>query len=274
MPKEKFASEYPFYDIPGPIAVAHRGGDAARIEKENSLAAFESAHRAGIIYAETDTVATKDGVALAFHGARNKSQEEKTGLPLRSLVQSMTHSEVMEKVRVGGERLPLIEELLTTFPDMRFFIDPKTPESVEPTARIIKSLHAEDRVSIGAFHYKRTKETAELLGGQKDICTSLAAIGSIAMLGLRSRLTSDLARPYFNRTRATSLQVPHGIVTPSMIERAHDLGIHVIVWTPNTKEAIAGALDKGVHGVMSDRTELMKREILSRDPSNRSIRLS
>ncbi|MEX0881676.1 MAG: glycerophosphodiester phosphodiesterase family protein [Candidatus Saccharimonadales bacterium] len=284
MSKEKPASEYPFYDIPGPIAIVHRGGDAAGADKENSMAAFESANRAGIIYAETDTVATKDGVPLAFHGSRKEKIAKKTGLPLRDAIQAMTYKEVVEKVRVGGEPMPLLEELLVTFPNMRFFIDPKTPEAVEPTAKIIERLHAQDRVSIGAFSYKRTGQTAELIGGQKDVCTSLAALGSVAMLGLGNRATAPFVKPYFTRTEATSLQVPDVAVSSNMIERAHDLGIHVIVWPSSwknpaavshendTSEYMKRVMEQGVHGLMSDRTALMKDIILAHDPQNQSIR--
>ena len=284
MPKEKLASDYPFYDISGPIAIVHRGGDAAGAEKENSMAAFESAYRAGIIYGETDTVATIDGIPLAFHGSRSEKVAAKTGLPLRSLIESMTYDEVVEKIKIGGEPMPLIEELLTTFPEMRFFIDPKTPKAVDPNAKIIERLHAQDRVSIGAFSYKRTQETAELLGGQRDVCTSVAALGVIALLGLGSRMTAPFVKPYFTRTEATSIQMPHSYVTPNMIELAHDLGIHVIVW-PSSKlrplehvkeednrEYMDRVLTQGVHGLMSNHTQEMIDAVLVHDPDNPSIR--
>ncbi len=270
-------TEYPFYDISGPIAIAHRGGDAAGAEKENSMAAFQSAADAGIIYAETDTIATKDGVALAFHGSRNEKAVAETGLPLRSKIQEMTHNEVKNEIRIGYEIIPTLEEVLATFPETRFFIDPKTEEAVAPTAKIIEKLQAQDRVSIGAFRYKRAKDTAELLGGRKDVCTALAAMGSLAMLGLGNRVTAPFVKPYFNRTKATSLQVPQNIVNPNMIERAHDLGIHVIVWPlkperDDNRAYMDQALEQGVHGLMSDHTHDMVDAVLARDPNNQSIR--
>ncbi|HLG90739.1 MAG TPA: glycerophosphodiester phosphodiesterase family protein [Candidatus Saccharimonadales bacterium] len=274
MPKEKSASEYPFYDIPSPIAIVHRGGDAAGAEKENSMAAFDSAYQRGIVYGETDTVATRDNVALALHGAKNEKQAQKWGLPTRDEIQATTYADVLRNVRVGGEVIPTLEEVLVTFPEMRFFIDPKTEESVKPLADLINKLHVQDRVSIGAFSYDRTKAVAELAGGQRDVCTSLDAVGALALLGTGLRLPN--AKKYLEGTQATSLQIgpesaTNALVTKNMIERAHDLGIHVIIWTPNTEATIARALDKGVHGVMSDRTELMKSIVLSRDPDNRSI---
>ncbi len=150
--------EHPFYaDMDGPLAIAHRGGDAAGQEKENSLAAFDSAWREGIVYGETDTVATVDGVALAIHGSRSAKQARKTGLPLRSQLEAMTFDEVQREVRIGGEQVPAVEELIFTFPGMRFFIDPKTTSSVKPLADLIKDYKLKNTVSVGAFDYRRTR---------------------------------------------------------------------------------------------------------------------
>jgi glycerophosphoryl diester phosphodiesterase len=67
--KPKSSSPRSFWDdIIAPVLVAHRGGDAAGIEKENSLAAFQAAYDLGYRWFETDVVTTKDGQLLAIHG--------------------------------------------------------------------------------------------------------------------------------------------------------------------------------------------------------------
>jgi len=33
----------------------------------------------------------------------------------------MTYQEIADSVRIGGEPVPLLEELLVTFPEMRFY---------------------------------------------------------------------------------------------------------------------------------------------------------
>lgn len=268
--------EHPFYaDVTAPIPVAHRGGDAAGPEKENSVAAFDSAWQAGVRYGETDTVATIDGVALAFHGSHNQKHEQRTGLPLRSLVETMTLEEVRSEFKIGGEEIPTLEELLTTFPEMRFFIDPKMESSVAPLARLITKLSVYDRVSVGAMQYKRTKAVAEMVGGFGRIATSggdfrdaLAVLGDAmhvpgASQQLQASQATQLALPH----KLSHLQVPASdegrlsrvtLVTERMVERAHEQGMRIILWTPNTEAAIAEAFDTGADGVMSDRTELVK----------------
>lgn len=281
--KPRRADDYPFYDIPGPIAIVHRGGDAAGAEKENSMVAFESAHKAGIIYAETDTVTTSDGVALALHGAATEqiangnNKSEGAGLPVIGAVQAMTFREVQKKLRVGGEPIPRLEEVLSSFSDMRFFIDPKTPESVEPLARIINSLKAYDRVSVGGFDYKTTKAVAKLCGGQENLATCYDKRHSLPLLAWKWGITTPVARSYFTRGVATSLQIPHQHASAKIAKRAQEAGIKLIVW-PSTPEEndnrtyMERALDQGVYGLMSDHTEELIEAVLAHDQNNRSIR--
>lgn len=76
--------QYPFFsNISGPIAIAHRFGNGAGPNTENTILALESAIRLGYTYVETDTVATKDGVALVFHGSRTERLAKQTGVPTR-----------------------------------------------------------------------------------------------------------------------------------------------------------------------------------------------
>lgn len=204
-------------------------------------------------------------------------------MPVRDRLQEMTLGEVKDEVRIGGEEIPTLEELLTTFPGMRFFIDPKTTESVEPLAKLIKKLGVHDRVSIGAMNYERTEAAAELAGGPRKVCTSLGVMGSLSLLGSGIRFPG--ATSYLRRTNAAQLALPHKLshfhvppsdegtkshitlTTAKMVERAHELGLRVMLWTPNTEAALARAFDTGADGVMSDRTRLVKEMADSRqDP--------
>jgi hypothetical protein len=45
------------------------------------------------------------------------------------------------------------------------------------------------------------------------------------------------------------------VLSPAIVERAHDLGMRMLVWTPNEASEIADSLHKGTDGNMFDRTE-------------------
>ena len=109
-------SGWAYLDHPGPIPFAHRGG--ASEHPENTMPAFEHAVRLGYRYVETDAHATADGVLLAFHDPVLDRVTDRHGII------AALPWETVRKARLGGERIPLMEELLTTWPDVRFRMYP------------------------------------------------------------------------------------------------------------------------------------------------------
>jgi glycerophosphoryl diester phosphodiesterase len=59
------------------------------------------------------------------------------------------------------------------------------------------------------------------------------------------------------------LQVPHKrgrltIVTRGLVRRAHRAGVHVHVWTIDDPDEMRALLDRGVDGLMTDRTDILR----------------
>lgn len=265
------AEDYPFYDIPGPIAIAHRGGNAAGIEKQNTLAAIQSASDAGITYVEIDVVDTADMEGLIYHDAKNKRDAKKLGLELTRVIQTRLLDDTRRYIQPGGEQIPTIDEVLSSFPSMRFFVDVKTKGAAIPVARAITSQRAQDRVSIGSYHYKYTNAVAELLGGRENVATGL---GTFEFYLLR-KLGWGLTR-FLERSQATSLQPSDYEISDVMVTRVQELGAWVVVYAgpdkqQDNRQYIERNLDRGVKAVMSHDTKMMKEVFLSHDPQNASI---
>lgn len=252
---------FAFLDHEGPIAFAHRGGNAAGAEKENSMAAFEAAIvELGYTYIETDVIAC-DGIVYAIHGSKNNKQVRDTGLPLRKDLEAMTLEDITQ-VRIGGEPIPRLEEIFSTFPDVRVNIDAKTWNVVDPLARLIERTGAIDRVCVGSFNYKRTQAVAAAFGGQEMLCTSAATAATLNTLVGREG--------YLSRLEAACLQVPFrfsdlsrrlpGVVLASrrFIDTAHEAGLPVHVWTVNDRPSMEEALRFGADGIVSDEVALLK----------------
>ena len=122
-----------------PIAFAHRGGAAH--QPENSWAAFEHAIGLGYTHLETDARATSDGVLLAFHDRTLDRVTDRTGRIAR-----MSYRDVAG-ARIGGtEAIPLIEDLLGTWPGLRFNIDLKDVPAIRPMMDVLRRTRAWDRV--------------------------------------------------------------------------------------------------------------------------------
>jgi glycerophosphoryl diester phosphodiesterase len=237
----------PYFDHPRPIAFAHRGGAAH--SPENSLRAFERAAELGYTYLETDARSTRDGALIAFHDA---TLDRATGM--RGEVSAMTYQQ-LSAARVGGtEPIPLLEDVLGSFPDQRFNIDLKDPGTIEPLVGVLRRTSAWDRVCIASFSGKRLLEAQRRL--DRPVCLALppAAIVALRYLGLPGKVAAASVA----RLGVQCAQVPSQIATRAFVRRAHELGLQVHVWTLNTQAEIERALDLGADGVMTDEIALLR----------------
>ena len=233
------------------LAFAHRGGAYhPEIEGlENTLAAFEHAVELGYTYLETDVHVTRDGVLLAFHDTVLDRVTDRAGE-----VAALTYEEV-RRARVGGrEAVPTLVELLDAFPRARFNIDLKSEGAVDGLAALLAERGEWDRVLVGSFSAARLNRFRRLTRGR--VPTSAHPLEVVAFGLLPGRL-ADLV----TRRRVAALQVPKGFV-----RRAHAAGKHVHVWTIDDPEEMRELLDKGVDGLFTDRTDLL-REVLEQHGS-------
>jgi glycerophosphoryl diester phosphodiesterase len=246
------ADEFDFLRWPGPIAFAHRGG--ASEVPENTMPAFEHAVRLGYRYVETDVHATADGVLLAFHDDVLDRVTDRTGV-----IGELPWSAVSEARVDGLEPIPLFEDLLGAFPDLRVNIDPKHDAAVDPLAEVLRRCGAVDRVCIGAFDDLRLERVRELLPG---VCTSLGPIGTLQLgMAANGQEVGELPSP--------CAQVPPSyadteIVTEVFLAEAHRRGMQVHVWTIDDRDEMARLLDLGVDGIMTDRPAVLKELLESR----------
>ncbi|MGM0574731.1 MAG: glycerophosphodiester phosphodiesterase [Myxococcota bacterium] len=241
------APRHPFLDHTGVLAFAHRGG--AEEAPENTLAAFEAAFRLGFRYLETDAHLTSDGVLLAFHDDVLDRVTDRTGR-----VADLPWSEV-RRARVGGtEPIPRLEDLLSTLPDARINIDPKSDAAVEPLAAILERHDALDRVCVGSFSDHRLRRMRRRLGPR--LCTSMGPREVLRLVGCSLGLPTG-------RFAADCAQVPvrhKGIpvVTSRFVRAAHRRDLQVHVWTVNDADEMRRLLDLGVDGLITDRPSVLK----------------
>lgn len=243
-----------FLDSPTPLAFAHRGffpgGD------ENSMAAFERAVRLGYQYLETDVRVTRDGVALAFHDSTLDRVTDRTG------VVADLRWEQVRTARIGGtEPIPLLADVLTSWPDVRVNIDVKSGRGVGPTVDVIRRTGSLDRVCVAAFSGARIDRVRRALG--PTLCTALKPREALAL-----RAASIWQLPHV-RSLGQCVQVPARLGRLRLIDArylaaAHRLGLQVHAWTVNDPAAMARLLDLGVDGLITDRADLLRDVLLRR----------
>ncbi|MEX2292536.1 MAG: glycerophosphodiester phosphodiesterase [Acidimicrobiales bacterium] len=245
---------FPFLDWPGPIAFAHRGG--ASEVPENTMPAFAHAVGLGYRYIETDVHATADGELVAFHDDRLDRVTDGSGV-----IAELPWSVVREALVDGREPIPRLEDLLTTWPDLRINIDPKHDAAVEPLAEILLRANAVDRVCVGAFSDKRIARMRQLVGDA--LCTSMGPRQVARLVASATRFATGrgLAAPC---AQVPPSQGPVPLVTERLVEAAHRRGIQVHVWTIDDAGEMSRLLDLGVDGIMTDRPQLLKDLLMER----------
>ena len=247
--------EHPYLDHKNIIAFAHRGG--AVNQPENSMLAFHNAIQMGYRYIETDVHATKDGVLMAFH---DDDLLRTCGLDIK--ISDATYAELSTAKIDGLEAIPRLDELLTTWPNVRINIDCKSDAAMQPLIDTIRRTKCLDRICVGSFSDKRLRHIRSELG--PGLCTSMGP-QEVARLVLGS--TTGI--PINPSQHALVAQVPvrQGpipVVTRKSIARAHQLGLQVHVWTIDDPIEIGQLLDLGVDGVMSDDTRALKDVFVAR----------
>ena len=239
------ASPHPYLDSDTPIAFAHRGGTSAA--PENSMRAFEHAVNLGYRYIETDVHATSDGHVVAFH---DNDLKRTCDSPLK--IAEATIDELSHARFDGTDSIPLLTEILNAWPDVKVNIDCKSDAVVAPLIKQLRDSQCLDRVCIGSFSDQRLARIREEFGS--SVCTSMGSreVASL-VLGTHARIP---VRPTKHALVAQIpvRQGPIPVVTRRTVQRAHDLGLLVHVWTIDEPEEIGRLLDLGADGIMSDDT--------------------
>jgi glycerophosphoryl diester phosphodiesterase len=242
-------ARHPYLQHVGPIAFAHRGGTS--VAPENSLRAFQDAVDLGYQYVETDVHATADGVLVAFH---DDDLKRTCGEDLAIATSTWDR---LSSARIDGtDPIPLMEDLLGSWPELRINIDCKSEGALEPLVNTIKRTNSLDRVCIGSFSDSRLQRIRTALG--KGVCTSMGPKEVAKFVS-----ASTLKTPFHPDPTIYAAQVPVKqsglpVVTERSVALAHKLDIQVHVWTIDDPIEIARLLDLGVDGVMSDDTRALR----------------
>jgi glycerophosphoryl diester phosphodiesterase len=254
------ATGFPYLDdSPAPLAFAHRGGAThpELVGLENTLTAFRHAAGLGYVHLETDVHLTRDGFLLAFHDSVLDRVTD-----LRGAIEHLTYAEVSRARIGGGETVPTLRRLLEEFPGTRFNIDLKSGPAVAALAALIEELGLHDRVLVGSFSHRRLAQFRRLTRGR--VATSASPVEVAAYLLLPARLAEWLTGGRF-----AAFQVPHRrgrltVTSARLVRRAHATGKHVHTWTVDEPAEMIELLDRGVDGLMTDRTDILKDVLASR----------
>jgi glycerophosphoryl diester phosphodiesterase len=234
---------HPFLTEGRPGALAHRGGGDRRFE--NTWRAFEGAIALGYTHLETDVWATADGQLMLFHDDDLARVADRPGR-----IGELPYSEV-KKARVAGEPIPLLHEVLATWPGIHLNIDLKSQAAVDPFIELVSRRRVQHRICVASFSDRRIRQVADALDERPCVSAGRTAAARLITAHRKPRRLPDV------------LQIPVGLgplslITPRLVQKLHGWGVAVHAWTINDPGTMTELLDHGVDAVISDETEVLR----------------
>ncbi|SRR5579875_425063 len=249
--------ETDFFDAPSPRIIAHRGASAEY--PENTLPAFRAAAEIPVDYIELDVHCTRDGEVVVIHdeGLSRIATDDRlvANLTLRELEMvdaafNFSPDGLRWPFRGKGIQVPRLEQVLRSWPDLRFVIEfkPADPVIADATLDVVRATRMERRVLFASEHLAPIAR-ARILAPQ--IPTNLPASEIRAFI---EAISSGNAH---YKVHGDALQVPpdyHGVklVSGETVAAAHRCGLEVHVWTINDQSQMEELLELGVDGIFTD----------------------
>jgi glycerophosphoryl diester phosphodiesterase len=250
---------HPYLATPAPRAFAHRGWHLGELaDLENSLPAFQRAVAEGYHYLETDVHATADGVVVALHDDALDRTTDGAGPIVRQ-----RWSDV-RRAKIGGKaELSRLEDLLEELPSAFFNVDVKSAAAVEPFVEVLERTGAFDRVAAASFSDARLARLRRLAGPRL-----LTAMGPRSVAALWAHGYAPFLRlSTFCRGAMAQVPIRQGAMTVvhrGFLRSAQLAGAEVHTWTVDEPAEMRTMLDLGVHGIVTDRPDLLREVLMER----------
>ncbi len=238
------------------LIIAHRGASA--FAPENTIAAFRKAVALKADAIEFDVKLTKDGEMVIIHDQLLERTTNGTGKVIECTLQELQSLDAGSFFgdEFKGEKIPLLKDVLEQFSDeVLINIEITNYKSVQDglakkIAHLVKTLHIEKRVFFSSFYPKNLKITAEIL---PEVPVALLALPGWPGFLMRSRLlfrtSPHLIHPYYQD------------VNLAYVEKQHQLGRKVNVWTVNQPEDLQKMVAIGVDGLITDDPVVARRVV-------------
>tara|TARA_B100001123_G_C15316068_1_gene1026151 strand:- start:368 stop:1129 length:762 start_codon:yes stop_codon:yes gene_type:complete len=237
---------HPFFQDFNFIGFVHRGG--AEEATENTLEAFQHSSDMGFTFMETDIQGTKDNEIVVFH---DHDLNRMAGVNKK--IEELNFSEIKQIDLKGGGKIPLLEDLLISFPELRFNIDFKTDNSVEKGIEIIKKTKATERVCLASFSSSRLKRLRSLAGPKA--CSSMGQMEIFLQVLDSINFPAPLNEGHCAQVPTSQWGVP--IVTKRFLDSIHRDNKLVHVWTIDEEPEMERLISLGVDGLMTDKPTIL-----------------
>lgn len=219
------------------LRIGHRGARA--YEPENTLRSFRKAIELGVDAVELDVRRTKDNEIVVIHDAEIDRTTNGKGL-----VSELTLKEIKQLVTEKGEKIPTLEEALDYLDKkVKILIELKETDLENTVINLIQEKGLEKNVIIVSFLEEALRRVRDL---NDEVETGLIYARHKNPIKAALELRANYLLPLYRFTHTANIQ------------KAHENGIKVIVWTINKQEEVLEYVKKGVDGIASDKPDILK----------------
>ena len=250
-----------------PVTIAHQGGN--KEYPDQSMLAFDNSVSLAIQILELDIHRTVDSVLVIHHDASIHRLTNKTGM-----IKEMTWDELQDadgayNWTINGEDYPYrgkgvhiisLAQLIEKYPDKVYDIEIKQidPPIESDLCNMLRKYDlATDQVIVASFY-------DDIINRFHDVCPEVAISLSVnkgTKLYILSRVGLERLLPINSVIAQLPLQFPSPIGELSLDKRyinAFSKGDRQVwVWTVDDSSKMKEVLDMGVHGILTDRPEVL-----------------
>ncbi len=231
-----------------PLVIAHRGASA--YAPENTLAAFDLAHRQGADMIELDVQISADGVLVVFHDATSERWDGRN----RPVAQcSLTDLQALD---IGGERLPTLAETLdfARHCGIGLNVEIKVPGIGQRCAAMLREFGMREQTIISSF----------LPSALREVRTADPALRCGYLMGTRTYHPATRLRefwPFFAlkyldvQAWHPSCELPGLLPIIPLVRRA---GYAVHVWTVDDPLLMQRLSAAGVSGIITNQPDVAR----------------
>jgi glycerophosphoryl diester phosphodiesterase len=218
------------------LRIGHRGAKA--YAPENTLTSFKKALEIGVDAVELDVRKTKDNQLVVIHDADVKRTTDGEGL-----VSELTLKEIKGFSAEEGEKIPTLQESLDFLDKkVKVFVELKEESVEEQVLSIVHERGLEKNVVIVSFLEEALKKVRAL---DKEIETGLIYAKHKNPVKAALELKANYLFALYRFTHTAN------------VEKAHQNGLKIIVWTINKPQEVEEYAKKGVDGIASDNPDIL-----------------
>jgi glycerophosphoryl diester phosphodiesterase len=168
------------------------------------------------------------------------------------LVNSFTFDEIRKLDAGKGEKIPTLQELLDLAKgNVKLHIELKDETATERTVRLVEKNGMVDQVFLTCGNTETLKEVKKLNP-------------SISIEHIFGEPPADaIERALSVGAKRVSCHISH--LTKEFVQKAHENGIQVIAWPPNTVEETKKAMECGVDLICTDRPDIVRSNLIDGD---------